>query len=50
MELTGDLDSGRPIMSIELAIDVLNMCAYCIDGDEQFAGNLGIGAAGDEQV
>lgn len=50
MELTGDLDSLCSIMGIELVIDMLNMSAHCIDGDEQFARYLGVGVTWDKQV
>jgi hypothetical protein len=50
MELAGDLDSCPTIMGIELAIDVLNVRAHRIDGDDQFACNLGVGATRDQQA
>ena len=50
MELAGDLDCRRAAMDIELAIDVLYMCAHRIDGDDQFARNLGVGATRDKQA
>jgi hypothetical protein len=50
MELAGDLDSRHAIMGIELAIDVLNVSAHRIDGDDQLACNLGVGATRDKQA
>src|SRR5258706_11599780 len=50
MELAGDFDSRRAIMSIELAIDVLHVRAHRIDGDDQLARNLGVGATRNKQA
>ncbi len=50
MELAGDFDSRRTIMDIELAIDVLHVRAHSIDGDDQLARNLGVGATRDQQA
>ena len=50
MELAGDFDSRRAIMSIELAIDVLHVGAHGVDGDDQLACNLGVGATWDKQA
>lgn len=50
MELAGDLDSSRSIMNIELTVDALNVCAHRIDGDDQLAGNLGIGMTRNKQA
>src|SRR6266480_7195695 len=50
MELAGGLESRRAIMGIELAIDVLHVRAHRIDGDDQLARNLGVGATRDQQA
>ena len=50
MELASDLDSRRAIMDIELAIDVLHVRAHGVDGDDQLARNLGVGATRDKQA
>ena len=50
MELAGGLDSRRAIMGIELAKDILYVRAHRIDGDDQLARNLGVGATRDQQA
>ena len=50
MELAGDFDSRRAVMSIELAIDVLNVSAHRIDGDDQLVRNLSVGTTRDQQA
>ena len=50
MELSGDFDSRRAVMSIELAIDVLHVRAHRIDGDDQLARNLSVGTTRDKQA
>mgnify|MGYP001198644539 CR=1 FL=1 len=50
MELASDFDSRRAVMSIELAIDVLNVSAHRIDGDDQLARNLSVGTTRDKQA
>ena len=50
MELAGNFDSRRAIMGIELVIDVLYVRAHRIDGDDQLARNLGVGATRDKQA
>ena len=50
MELAGDFDSRRAVMSIELAIDVLHVRAHRIDGDDQLARNLSVGTTRDKQA
>ena len=50
MELAGDFDSRRAVMSIEFAIDVLHVRAHRIDGDDQLARNLSVGTTRDKQA